>query len=377
MIAPAATTRMKTPLPPGPPQRVTVTAAADEWPSYAERIDVRSPGEYADDHLPQATNLPVLDDEERARVGTMYVQQSAFDARKLGAAIVARNIATICETYARDKPRDWSPLVYCWRGGQRSRALVHVLTEIGFRAVQLHGGYRAYRRHVVAALAETPQRFRFRVICGLTGSGKSRLIEAIDAEGGQVLDLERLARHRGSLLGDLPDDAQPSQKMFESGLYFAFSRFDAGRPVFVESESQRIGRLQVPESLLAAMRASPCIRLEAPQTVRVSMLEADYAHLIDDREQLGARLAPLAKLHGKATVERWRGWLRCGDTSALAADLLDVHYDPSYRRAIQRNFPRYRTAAVLDVDSDTDATFHQLARQLLGAAMAAASIEAS
>ena len=356
---------MKEPLPPGPPLRATIKADVVGWSSHAERIDVRSPSEYAEDHVPGAINLPVLDDAERTLVGTMYVQHSAFDARKVGAAIVARNIATICETYARDKPRDWAPLVYCWRGGQRSRALVHVLAEIGFRAVQLDGGYRAYRRHVVAMLAERPQRFRFRVICGLTGSGKSRLIEAIAAEGGQALDLEGLARHRGSLLGEVPGASQPSQKMFESALFAALSGFDAARPVFVESESQRIGRLQVPERLLAAMRGSPCIRLEVAQSLRVTMLQADYAHLAGDREQLHARLTPLARLHGKATVERWMEWARAGATAELTADLLDAHYDPSYARAIVRNFPRYRNAAVLRVDDATNAVFRGLARQLL------------
>ena len=192
---------MSTPLPPGPPARTTPKADASEWASYADRIDVRSPSEFAEDHVPGAINLPVLDDAERQRVGTIYVQQSAFEARKIGAALVARNIAGICERYARDKPREFAPLVYCWRGGQRSRSLTHVLAEIGFRPVQLDGGYRAWRRHVVMMLEHLPQEFRFRVVCGLTGAGKSRLIEAIAAEGGQVLDLERLARHRGSLLG--------------------------------------------------------------------------------------------------------------------------------------------------------------------------------
>lgn len=356
---------MKTPLPPGPPLRATIKADVGAWASYAERIDVRSPGEFAEDHLPGAINLPVLDDAERARVGTMYVQQSAFEARKIGAAIVSRNIAAICEHHAQDKPREWAPLVYCWRGGQRSRALVHVLTEIGFRAVQLDGGYRAYRRHVVEMLPVHACRVRFRVICGLTGSGKSRLIDALAAEGGQVLDLERLARHRGSLLGDLPDDPQPSQKMFESGLYAALSTFDATRPVFVESESQRIGRLQVPEAVLVAMRESPCIRLETPQALRVALLEADYAHLVADRALLHARLAPLAKLHGNATIARWSDWAEAGATSALTADLLAIHYDPSYERAIRRNFPRYRDAAVLEPADASHAAFRHLARELL------------
>jgi tRNA 2-selenouridine synthase len=240
-----------------------------------------------------------------------------------------------------------------------------VLTEIGFRAVQLDGGYRAWRRHVVDMLPFHAQHLRFRVICGLTGSGKSRLIEALAAEGGQVLDLERLARHRGSLLGDLPDDPQPSQKMFESALYAAMSSFDVSRPVFVESESQRIGRLQVPESLLVEMRDSPCIRLETSQALRIAMLESDYAHLASDKDALDARLAPLARLHGKQTIARWAEWAQAGATAELTADLLATHYDPSYERAIQRNFPRYRNAAVLTPDDASRAAFRRLARELL------------
>jgi len=359
---------MKTPLPPGPPLRTTIKADVDAWASYADRIDVRSPSEFAEDHLPGAVNLPVLDDAERARVGTLYVRQSAFDARKLGAALVARNIASICDRYAFDKPREWAPLVYCWRGGQRSRALVHVLTEIGFRAVQLDGGYRAYRRHVVAMLPFHAQHLRFRVICGLTGSGKSRLLGALTAAGAQVLDLEKLARHRGSLLGDLPDDPQPAQKQFESDLYAALATFVVSRPVFVESESQRIGRLQVPEPLLAEMRTSPCIRLETPLALRVAMLEDDYAHLAADRELLHARLEPLAKMHGKATVARWTQWLQSGAMAELAADLLATHYDPLYTRAIQRNFPRHRNATVVNIDDVTDTAMARYAGALLAPA---------
>ena len=356
---------MTAPLPPGPPPRHANTVTVDECLSFSDRIDVRSPAEYAEDHVPGAVNLPVLDDDERALVGTMYVKVSAFDARKAGAAIVARNIARIVETYVRDKPREWAPLVYCWRGGQRSRALVHVLGEIGFRAAQLDGGYRAYRRHVVALLAQWPRQFDYRVICGLTGSGKSRLIEAIAAAGGQVLDLERLARHRGSLLGDLPGEAQPTQKTFESDLLDAFTRLDASRPVYVESESQRIGRLQVPEALLDSMRAAPCVRLDVAQSLRIAMLEADYAHLASDEGRLHAQLAPLAKLHGKAVIARWEAMMQSGETAALAAELLEQHYDPSYERAMLRNFPRYRNAAVLRIDDTREAAFRELARQLL------------
>jgi tRNA 2-selenouridine synthase len=234
--------------------------------------------------------------------------------------------------------------------------------------VQLDGGYRAYRRHVVAMLAQWPRRFRYRVICGLTGAGKSRLIEALAAEGGQVLDLERLACHRGSLLGDIPGAPQPTQKAFESAIFDALGALDPARPVFVESESRRIGRLQVPEALLDAMRASACITLDTPQPLRVAMLEADYGHLAQDGTLLAAQLAPLARLHGKAAVARWTAMRSRGLARELVADLLESHYDPSYERAIRRNFPRYRSATVLRVDDAGHAAFRALAKQLLCAA---------
>ena len=352
-------------LPPGPPPRPAFRAMVDELASCRDRIDVRAPSEYAEDHVPGAINLPVLDDAQRARVGTIYMQVSAFDARKVGAALVARNIAEIVATHVQDKPRDWTPLVYCWRGGQRSRSLVHVLNEIGFRAVQLDGGYRAYRRHVVALLAQLPRQFRYRVVCGLTGSGKSRLIAAIAAEGGQALDLERLACHRGSLLGDIPGAPQPSQKAFESALVDAFAGFEASDPIYVESESQRIGRLQVPEALLDSMREASCIRLEATNAQRVAMLEADYAHLAEDPAGFAAQLAPLAKLHGNATIARWRELMEQGAAKPLVSELLERHYDPSYERAIRANFARCRNAAALHVDDTTDDGFRALARRLL------------
>jgi len=352
-------------LPPGPPPRPANRVTIDELASFRDRIDVRSPSEYAEDRLPGAINLPVLDDAQRAHVGTVYVQVSAFDARKIGAAIVARNIADIVAHHLQDKPRDWAPLVYCWRGGQRSRALVHVLNEIGFRAVQLAGGYRAYRRHVVQMLAQWPRQFDYRVVCGLTGSGKSRLIAAIAAEGGQVLDLERLARHRGSLLGDIPGEPQPSQKAFESALLDAFMQMDASRPIHVESESQRIGRLQVPDALLDSMRAAPCIRLETPKEKRVAMLAHDYAHFARDRDRFAAQIAPLAKLHGNKTIARWQALADEGAVAELTAELLDVHYDPSYERAIRNNFARHREATALHLDDPGDEGFRALARKLL------------
>jgi tRNA 2-selenouridine synthase len=294
----------------------------------------------------------------------MHAHESAFAARHAGAAIVARNIAAMLEGPFRDKPRDWAPLVYCWRGGQRSRSLTHVLNEVGWRAVQLAGGYRAYRRNVVSLLASMPPKFDYRVVCGFTGSGKSRLIAALAAEGAQVLDLERIARHRGSLLGDLPVDPQPTQKAFESALVAELQRLEPNRPVYVESESRRIGTLQVPEALLAAMRVSPCVRVELPRALRIELLKDEYAHFLADPALLAERLERLVPLHGKKAVDEWSEAAKAGDWNRVIAQLLDFHYDPSYSRSIGKNFPRIADALTVAPAAATEDAFRALAREL-------------
>jgi len=267
--------------------------------AFDEVIDVRSPAEFALDHVPEAVNCPVLDDAERAQIGTLYKQVSPFDAKKLGAALVSKNIARHIEERFRGRESDWRPLVYCWRGGQRSAAMAHVLREVGWKAATLEGGYRAYRREVMAQLEALPARFRFRVVCGATGSGKSRLLEALALRGAQVLDLERLACHRGSLLGELPGEPQPSQKMFDSLVWGALRRLDPARPVFVEAESKKIGQLQVPTALLERMREGECLRLEVPALERVRFLIEEYRHFLGEPAALKERLQCLTTRAGR------------------------------------------------------------------------------
>ncbi len=219
--------------------RLSLPAEDATFRAFDTIVDTRSPAEFAEDHVPGAVSCPVLDNEERARVGTIYKQVSPFDAKKLGAALVAKNIAFHLENSFLGKPKTWRPLVYCWRGGKRSGAMAHVLREVGWDAKTLEGGYKAYRRYVVDALAALPEKFTFKVIHGVTGSGKSRLLRALAATGAQALDLEELAAHRGSVLGGLTERPQPSQKMFESLLLQRLLlNFDACKAVFVEGESK-------------------------------------------------------------------------------------------------------------------------------------------
>jgi tRNA 2-selenouridine synthase len=327
-------------------------------------LDARSPAEYAEDHLPGAISCPVLDDAERALVGTAYQQRGAFEAKRLGAPLVAANIARLIGGRFADRPRSWRPLVYCWRGGSRSGALTHVLRQVGWDAVQLEGGYKAFRRQVAADLAAMPASFTFRVVCGATGSGKSRLLEALAATPAQVLDLEALAAHRGSVLGELPDRPQPSQKAFETAIWSALAAFAPSQPVYVESESRKVGNLRVPDALIARMREGECLRLEADPAVRVDLLLEDYAHLVARPQALREKLECLAPLHGRERIDHWHALAGRGDWRGLVADLLEAHYDPAYRRSMFRNYAGAQDAKVLPVREASRAAFDVLARSL-------------
>ncbi len=331
---------------------------------FDEVIDVRSPAEFADDHLPGAINYPVLDDAERIQVGTLYKQESPFAAKKVGAARVARNIARHIETQLLDKPRDWRPLVYCWRGGQRSGAFTHILRQIGWDACRLEGGYKNWRRQVIEQLALLPGQQNFRVISGATGSGKSRLLETLAAQGAQVLHLEELAAHKGSVLGTLPGAAQPSQRSFESRLYSALAAFEPSQPVFVEAESRRIGLLQLPDALLAALRHSPGFRIEASSAARVDFLLRDYDYFLANPAWLSERLGYLRGLQANETLERWQQLIEMREFPTLVNELLEQHYDPLYRRSQQKSRVASAPNPLYSSGDLSPAALSQLAQQL-------------
>lgn len=329
-------------------------------------IDVRSPAEFEEDHLPGALNWPVLDNEERRIVGTLY-KDSPFEARKLGAAIVARNIARHLDEHAQALPKSWRPLVYCWRGGQRSGAMTWFLGQIGWRARQLQGGYKAYRARVREDLEHLPERFGdLRVLCGRTGSGKTRLLQALAAEGAQVLDLEAAAAHRGSVLGALPGQPQPSQKRFDSLLWQQLRKLDTARPVFVESESRKIGQLRVPEALHRHMREQGrCLWLEMAEAGRVELLLQDYAHFRAAPEAFCELLEALIELRGRERVHHWQAQARAGAWAEVFAALMREHYDPGYERSLQAHYPQLARAELLQLAAPTSDALQALARQLL------------
>jgi len=328
-------------------------------------IDARAPGEFAEDHLPNAISLPVLNDEERARVGTLYKQVSVFEAKKLGAALVSRNIARHIEEHLLDKPKSWRPLVYCWRGGQRSGAFTHILREIGWDAHRIQGGYKSWRQHVIEQLALLPPQVNFRVVTGATGSGKSRLLEALAARGAQVVHLEELAAHKGSVLGNLPGQPQPTQKGFESQLLAALSRLDLTKPVFVEAESRKIGRLQLPDALLEAIRSASGLRIDSSLQARVEFLLRDYDYAIADPAWLIERLSHLKGLQSNDTLERWQELITARNFPALVEELLTLHYDPLYQRSQTHNFNSFEAATRYSTDRLDSAAFNRLAAEIL------------
>ena len=295
-------------------------------------IDVRSPSEFAEDHIPGAVNLPVLDDEERASVGTVYVQDSRFKARRMGAALVARNVARHLETALADRSGAFQPLIHCWRGGQRSNAMATILSQVGWRTAVLEGGYRTYRRRVKARLYDEPMALNLIAIDGHTGSAKTEILGRLAARGLQTLDLEDLAAHRGSLLGALPGRPQPSQKMFESRLLEALEGLDPTRPTLVEAEASKIGERMIPPALWRPMTEAPRITLDVPAEARARYLAGVYADSVQDLDALEALFARMPGRHGRKRIAAWRALAGAGDLDALAGELIELHYDPAYGR---------------------------------------------
>jgi tRNA 2-selenouridine synthase len=340
------------------------TANLSQLHEFDEIIDVRTPAEFADDHIPGALNCPVLSNEERITVGTLYKQVSPFEARKVGAVLVAKNIAHHIETQFHDKPKSWKPLIYCWRGGQRSGAMSIILAQVGWTAHKLEGGYKTYRREVLDKLDALSGNFNYRVICGATGSGKSRLLDALASSGAQVLDLENLARHRGSVLGGLPLEGQPSQKWFDTLLVQKLESFDTARPVYVEAESNKIGRIGLPTALVTAMHTSDCVLMDATVEARVKLLMEDYHHFLDDPETLIQKLNVLIPFHGHAQLEHWSTLIRAAQFDTLVKELLEKHYDPSYLRSLGKHYEKLVVAEKIELDDLSTDVLNKVALSL-------------
>jgi len=325
-------------------------------------IDARTPAEFELDHIPGAINCPVLSNEERVTIGTIYKQVSPFEAKRLGAAMVAANLAKHLKESFADKPANWKPVVYCWRGGLRSGSMVTWLRLVGWDAQQLAGGYKAFRHHVLEQIESIIPQLKLRVLCGATGSAKTRVLHALKAQGAQVVDLEGIARHKGSLLGSLPGIEQPSQKHFDTLLAQELQGLDLEQPVYVEGESPKIGRLSLPLILVQHMRQAPVLEIKATDSARLEYLLRDYAYLGDDVEKLCHRLGFLKEMQGSETVARWQSWAQAGDLPALFAELMQLHYDPQYERSQAKHFEQWPQRQSVSADDLSPAAVEQLAQ---------------
>jgi len=325
---------------------ITLTSLADLGAhGFDDIIDVRAPAEYAEDHLPGAINLPVLSDEQRAQIGTIYKQVNPFTARKLGAALVAQNAATHLLGPLATKPGGWRPLVYCWRGGQRSGSFATILSQIGWRVETLAGGYKAWRALVVKAIYDTAFPCPVVVLDGNTGSAKTEILNLLPQRGLQVIDLEGIAAHRGSLFGSL--GAQPSQKAFESRLAMAIAALDPTRPVVIEAESSKVGERSLPPEIWKAMLKAPRVAIDAPVAARAGYLVTAYADLVQDGARLAEVIGKLHLVHSKDVIANWQAMAVAGDFTQLAQGLMAAHYDPRYNKHRAR-----MGGAVLSVATD-------------------------
>lgn len=332
-----------------------------------EVIDVRTPEEYCEDHIPGAINLPVLTNDERHQVGSEYADNS-FMARRMGASLISNNIGAIIRKHFFDKPKNYSCMIYCWRGGQRSKSIAMVLTLIGYDVKFLSGGYKTYRKEVMSQLSEIPSKFNYNVIGGMTGCGKTLLLDQLRKAGEQVLDLEGLANHKGSVLGiTSEDEAQPSTKMFESRLLQQFHTFDPSLPVWVESEGRVIGNLQIPNCVFRHIESNilNLYTLQAPFPSRVMYLLSEYSYWTDNPLELKRNLERLSHLN--VPLKKWFRLIDENRFKEFVENILENHYDPSYRKSAGKTFARLNASneEIINLEQVTTEFLNTVMKKLL------------
>ena len=333
---------------------------------FTEIIDVRSPLEFAEDHLPDAVNLPVLNDDQRARVGTIY-KNNPFEARRLGASLISTNIARYLETHLAEKDKSYAPLVYCWRGGMRSNSLAHVLRSVGWRARVIDGGYKAFRKFVTEDTERilSDPTLQLSILAGQTGVAKTRLLHSLQQAGAQTLDLERFANHRGSVLGLAPESSQPTQKKFETRLWHALTQLDPSQAIFTEAESNRIGSLHCPPTLWKKLGEGQVTNIRMPHQLRAQFLLNDYPHFTEHPDHLKSLLDKLIKIRGHEQIRLWHELIDSGRWQEFVESVLRDHYDLVYRSAgdEQSNYPKpFHT---LELTSFTPDELYEAAQSLI------------
>lgn len=299
-------------------------------------IDVRSEAEFSIDHIPGAINLPVLNNTERKIIGTIYKKFGSFEANKSGAMIITKNISLILQRFI-NLPKDLEIVVYCWRGGKRSYSLNTILNSIGIKSNIIKGGYKSFRKMVIEKLETLPKNYKFVVIAGPTGNGKTLLLEKLEKSGENIINLEQLANHYGSVLGDI-NLIQPTQKSFETHLLYSLSKLEASKICFIESESKKIGKLSIPDILLKKIRNSPCIQIEIPIDSRVENIKENYKYFIDNPDELLTRLKKIKQYIGIENLNNWTKLINHYEWDAFIEQMITSYYDPLYNKSLNQNY---------------------------------------
>ncbi len=336
----------------------------DDFQRYDIIIDARSPREFAEDHIPGAVNLPVVVDSEYARVGLAH-KDDPHQAYMVGVRLSLRNIADHIDNHLANCAENTRFLVYCFRGGKRSKLWADNLRTIGFKVDVLKGGWKNYRRWVRDGLDSLPPKINFKVLSGSTGTGKTRLLAALETTGEQVLDLEGLAGHRGSLIGSLPNVDQPAQKFFETLLLDKLRSFDPERAVWVEDESRKIGAIQIPDAMFDAIRRGDIYVVDAPMGERLRLWQEDYPHLVADPVKMVEMLRPVRSMVGAEEYDRWMDAAKRGAIEELFESVMRMHYDPCYTRSMRKERSMERMRRAVQLPDLTGAGLIQAARTLI------------
>lgn len=289
-------------------------------------LDVRSPGEYRHGHIPDATNLPLFDDEERKVVGTAYKKQGRHQAIRIGLEYFGKKMVPMIDA-AEAKAKDKIALIHCWRGGMRSEGVAWLLDLYGFTIYTLTGGYKSFRRWCTL---QFEKEYPFRILGGYTGSGKTRILQMLGAKGCPVLDLEALARHKGSVFGNLEEAPQPTQERFENELAMELYRVGAistEEGIWLEDESRRIGHVNIPDGLYRTIRTKPVYFLDIPFEERLKVVIAEYGKF--EKEKLARAILLLRQRLGGTETKSALLFLEEGDLSNCFRILLK-YYDKYY-----------------------------------------------
>lgn len=311
-------------------------------------LDVRSPGEFRSGHIPGATSFPLFSDEERAAVGTCYRQQGPHEALVLGLKYVGPKMAGFLTTADQLNPHRQTIRMHCFRGGQRSQSMAWLLRKAGHPVVVLDGGYKAYRRHLLASFEE-PQEIV--VLSGCTGSGKTAILHRLAEMGEQVVDLEGLASHRGSAFGGYHQPADLTSEMFENRLFEAWRDLDRSRAVWLEDESRSLGKVFIPHPFWLQMRAAPVVFLDVPQQARVRYLVGEYGNY--DRELLSGSVDRIAKRLGPQSHAACKEALDEGNYEEVVRITLE-YYDKAYRYSLNKRQPELLYRLSVEDISPTD-----------------------